>query len=478
VFPDNSNAPTAPAAATNVSDYYRSFVPRRVGDRWEPQPGVRSEALPKYYASNLDGCPIAAGDPGFKRICNVEAGPCAAATPEPTALYDGLPGFTSSGERVQDAIQRSLRLAWGPDPPQIDLYFRAGCGAVAEMAYLLPTIELFWPEFLGEVIIALDAGNNASLESFLPHNWRTTKQSYRLVYEDVPCLPPRIFNQVSYLNLDMHSRAQYIVTIDSDCVLHTPVTPDLLFDERGLLYLAFSFNFQGNMWRNEAEFFTGRGSYKSHTMVTQPVSFARGSFEAFRKWMREKGGNGGSPRVNTGSKRGECYLDSVTRFFDEAGLQQREAEVRHGTHWFWNLLPGAASLVFGAPHIEIVFFCWMCQLGTFLQIAGDSRALYHFVNLDSVDRAPLQRIAIHVTYELAPISSTIKDAYAQTAHMIVHEGICRAMGAALPGCEGIDRVFVDFSSFSYHSWPWSHINNKNVLEMRVAQFQAAERSGR
>ena len=121
-----------------------------------------------YYFSRSDWatCPLAAGEPGFKYICNPD-GPCEL-SPDAAATraYDDLPRTTASNESVKDAIQRALRAAWGPDPPHIDLYFRAGCGATTEIAYLLPTVELFWPEFLGEVIIALDAGNNASIDFF------------------------------------------------------------------------------------------------------------------------------------------------------------------------------------------------------------------------------------------------------------------------------------------------------------------------
>jgi len=204
--------------------FYRNFIPAlNKTNVWTPTPGVRSDPRPRYYISDWGACPRAAQDPGFKRICNVEA-PCSAPSPPGAAVYNDLPRTTAWGESVHDVIQRTLRAAWGPNPPQIDLYLRAGCGATTEIAYLLPTIELFWPAFLGEVIIALDAGNEASLDHFIPSNRSAVRQSYRFVYEDVPCLPGRILNQVSYLNADLHSQAEYIVTIDSDCAFHSPVT--------------------------------------------------------------------------------------------------------------------------------------------------------------------------------------------------------------------------------------------------------------
>ena len=431
----NAGPPCAAAEAFNTSAY-ACFVPARAAPRWIPQPGVRSESSTTFYLSSAEdwaACPLAAGEPGFKRTCNPEA-PCAA----PDVVI--LPQLTTStGERAQDAVQRALRTAWGPTPPQIDLYVRAGCGATTELAQLLPSVELFWPEFIGEVIVALDAGNNRSLEHFLPSAWRRTRQSYRFVYEDVPCLPGRIFNQVSYLNLDRHSRAQYIVTTDSDTVLHSPVTPDVLFDEHGKLsiLLPHTFTFQDYYWGGAVEFFTGAGTYASHTMVSQPVAFVRETFAAYRAWMRVR--------------RGECYFDAVVNFF----LETRKV-----------ITDGRG----GKPSIEVTWFCWMCQLNTFLQLTGET-ALQAYIMIDIDDpstKNPYQRYAVHTSYELIGLQHS----------QILVQGLCRALGDAVNSCSGVKYDEIDSVTFSYFGHFWSYNRHHEKLRAYTERFRAAERESR
>ena len=415
--------------SSNLSSFvfYRQFIPQRRGPRWVPRPGYLSTPSPTFYISDTDWdkCPLAAGEPGFRRKCNV--GACSSNEAPPQAkLGDGLPRMTVAGEPVFDAVQRTLRAAWGPDPPQIDLYFRAGCGATAEIAYFLPTIELFWPDFLGEIIIALDSGNDASLDFFLPP--KNTRKSYRFVYEDLPCMPGRVFNQVSYLNLDRHSMAQYVVTFDSDCILHSPVTPDLLFDERGKLLLPYTAVFQDSLWNADVEFFTGEGTFHGHSMMTQPVSFARETFPAYRSWMVEV--------------RHECYFDAVTR---------------HMT---------------ARPPRD---FCWMCQLLTFLQISNRTREGYNLVDVDdrSESGTPYQRFALHV-------SDWENENGFSVAERAMQHGLCRAFGAdVFAACSGVDRSWLDTLSFKYVSdWMLGRPGNALHLSRYIDKLRAAELESR
>ena len=415
-------------AMKSVSAYYDRFIPLRTGQRWIPRPGVRSDNNPSYYFSELDWatCPLAAGEPGFKYICNPD-GPCTPPDAAAAHVKDALPHTTATNESVKDAIQRALRAAWGPDPPHIDLYFRAGCGATTEIAYLLPTVELFWPEFLGEVIIALDAGNNATLDFFLPPDWRHTRQSYRFVYEDTPCLPGRIFNQVSYLNLDMHSHGQYVVTFDSDCALHSPVTPYLLFDDRGKLLLPHSNDFQRGTWDSSVKFFIAPGAFQSHSMVSQPIAFAHETFAAYRAWVAQRSG-------------GECYYDTVVRFVNTASAVDRQ------------------------------LYCWMCQLLTFMQFT-QTLDKYALVDLDNKTGAVYQRYAIHTTWERHPMGPS----YGQSSQMVVREGLCRALGADyVPECCTVNVNVVDALSFSYAGWPWINCGSASHREKYVEMFRLAE----
>ena len=421
---------------------------------------MRSANTSTYYLQYKDwaACPRAALEPGFKRICNPPPGGCTA-PPPPASLriYDGMPAETASGERVRDALQRTLRAAWGRTPPQIDFYVRTGCNGVGELALLLPSIELFWPEHLGEVIIVLDVGDNATLEYFLPQSWRSTRQSYRFVYEDAPCLPGRIFNQISYLNLDMHSSAEYVVTIDSDCVLHSPVTPDILFDEAGRLLLPVSSSFQVDVWRHAVEFFTGAGTYTAQSMITQPVAIARATLSAYRAWFAERASE-------------PCLYDMVARFSAET------VDFPHGVP-----APSGPPTPPGEqprPYINREAFCWMCQINTFLG-TGRTAPLYNLVNTDDMGEAgtPYLRYGLHTTWER--FNGAEVDA---TSRIIVEQGLCRALGgmSAVPGCASVGRDFVDQMTFEYASSTWMVGRPGNIarLDRYLTQFQAAERETR
>ena len=117
----------------------------------------------------------------------------------------------------------------------------------------------------------------------------------------MPCLLGRIFNQVSYLMADHYSSADTIVTVDSDVIFHSPVTPSLLFDDEGKILLAWSTGFQQTLWGKGVEYFTGSGTYVGHSMVSQPVTIHRSTLLAYRQWYAI-------------ANDGKCLLDRVVDF--------------------------------------------------------------------------------------------------------------------------------------------------------------------
>ena len=248
------------------------------------------------------------------------------------------------------------------------------------------------------------------------------------MYEDIPCLPGRIFNQVSYFNLDMHSRGQYVVTFDSDCALHSPVTPDLLFDDRGKLLLPHSNDFQRGSFDFSVNFFIAPGAFQSHPMVSQPVSFAHETFAAYRAWVAQRSG-------------GECYYDTVVRFVSTASGVDRQ------------------------------LYCWMCQLLTFMQTTNLTLDKYALVDLDNKTGAVYQRFAIHTTWERHPMGPS----YGQSSQMVVREGLCRALGAdSVPECSTVDLNAVNSLSFSYAGWPWMHSDSVSHRDTYVEMFRLTE----
>jgi hypothetical protein len=323
-------------------------------------------------------------------------GECKAANA--TEVVYSHPALTTKNESIADAIDRALRYAWGTRPPKVDLYLRTGCMGIEELHFLLPSITLFWPRFLGKVIIVLDYADRAFASHFVPRN---PEHAYEIRFEHAPCMPGRVFNQVSYLMADKHSDADYLVTIDSDCVLHSPVTPDLLFGTGGKLLLPYSAAFQAGMWTALVDWFTGPGTYRFHTMVSQPVSFHRSTLKAFRAWYNRE--------------KGQCYLDRV----DEL--------VKSG--------------------VPVDTFCWMCQLGAFLAMTNETLAHYDMVDLDSLSSAPYQRLSIHTTYEGNGLP------FADASDQIVREGLCRAAGpTVLAGCLDQTTDYIDGVTFNYAGW--------------------------
>ena len=313
------------------------------------------------------------------------------------------PSRTLSGERTGEFVNRILEIAWGAHPPSVDLYLRSGCNGMMEMKYLFRSIELFWPRFLGSIIVVLDVGDERILGDLLP---RHPTHHYVIAFEPTPCLPGRVFNQYSYMNLDRHSRATYVVTIDSDCIFHSPVTPDLIF-RQGKVILPSSRAFQPNLWRESLDAVMGEGMYDGHYMVSQPVTFALSTFASFRRWFYQS--------------KGTCYEDQLAQ-----------------------LAP--------AYYQE---FCWMCQLGTYLErghpMKSDSRK-YWFQHLDNQTLEPMLRYAIHVPYE--PYASTKcqeRQCFEQTANEVITEGLCRAFGSSIfPSCVNHTQIrYVNRVTFSY-----------------------------
>lgn len=157
---------------------------------------------------------------------------------------------------VANFIQKTLEVAWGDQPPSIDLYLRTGCREQNILIYLLESIYLFWPRDLGSIVIVLDENDRGFADVVVPEFYREF-HTFRIIYERIPCISGRLFNQYSYLNLHKYINSDYVVTIDTDCVFTMPVTPDLLFSAGGKLLLPTSMAFQADYaWDPMQKFFT------------------------------------------------------------------------------------------------------------------------------------------------------------------------------------------------------------------------------
>ena len=313
------------------------------------------------------------------------------------------PRFTVTGEKTEDFINRVLEIAWGQNPPSIDLYWRTGCHGIMEMKYLLQSIEIFWPRFLGSVVVVLDAGDEVFLKYVLPKN---PTHHYVVAFEHLPCLPGRVFNQYSYLNLDRHCMADYVVTIDSDCVFHSPVTPDLIF-RSGKIILASSRKFHKTLRKSSVDAILNPGLYDGHCMVTQPVVFALSTFSSFRKWFHRS--------------RGVCYEDKLATISPQ---------------YYYR-------------------FCWMCQLGTYLQRGNPEKTdseQYWYHDLDEPKSEPIIRYSAHLTYEQSrDVNCPKATCYEKNTNEIIKQGLCRAFGLSIfHACSNyLDFSYVNEVTFSY-----------------------------
>lgn len=339
--------------------------------------------------------------------------PCANVADTSGATLD-FERTTATGKDTIEVVQEALRHAWRQWDKRsrpVDLFVRTGCRDAGEIRFLFESVELFWPRGIGNVVVVLDEADAAVADkSILPEQ---TKHSYRVFYERPPCMPGRVFNQVSYLMADHYSSADTIVTIDSDCIFHSPVTPDLLFDEGGSILLPWSAKFQEGLWNEEVEYFTGPGTYVGHSMVSQPVAIHRATLQAYRRWYAEQ-------------NRGKCLLDGVASFVDSIGTVVQD-------------------------------FCWMCQINTFIQTTGETADAYELIDVESSASRPYQRLALHVNYERvdgATDGMSVVE-FKKSADAAIRQGLCRALGSRLlTSCLGSDVSYVKQHLFSYVGWSW------------------------
>ena len=148
----------------------------------------------------------------------------------------------------------------------------------------------------------------------------------------------------------MHCTADYIVTIDSDCVFLVPVTPRMLFtsyetQDRRVILLSHK-DWQWDLWVDATNtFYDGRlsggpkspsGWYQENHMVAQPVTFRRDTFVRWRKFITER--------------NGKCFAQQLV-----------------DAH---RLVPPPGAWPTG--------FCWMCILGTWITQEPSEAKLYDF----------------------------------------------------------------------------------------------------
>lgn len=335
------------------------------------------------------------------------------------------PLTTHWNQTTTEYLQQVLKRAWGEDPPMIDFYVRAGCRGATELGYLFRTVALFWPAYLGDLIIVLDWNDKENVDLLV--NRQVLKDfSVHVVFEHQPCLPGRLFNQYSYLNLYRQSTAEFVVTIDSDCALHRPVTPDVLFNSQGQLLLPTNTLFQPSQWHKPQMYFTEIDELEwGHVMVSQPIAFKTESFQQFFDYIKVK-------------REGKCYEQLLAEFYVK--YQPR-----------------------------LTFYCWMCQLGAY--VAHYNKSGYDVLVTNKRPREPYLRYAVHLSYE-RPRKSTYYAAVRQS----VTEGLCFWFGEQVfPAAYCKDVSFVYLSRVMFRYTYFDLASSSNEKDKSNALFEARTR---
>lgn len=361
-------------------------IPTRHGRTYKVTTAVPSRRGAETSAAMRGGV-----SPGIRETTLVvPLGKCAAKDPLWTETALSRPGVdetpvavrysrtTKTGMDTVEFVQGVMRKAWGSNPPTVDLYVRAGSAASYELQWFWASVELYWPTFLGRVIVVLDKDDKPNVDRLVP---ALTNHSILVAYEPVPNMAGRIFNQVSYLNLDRYSSSEYVVTMDSDCVFTRPVTPDTLFDADGRLILVKNTVFQKTEWDGDQKYFTGVSDADyGQSMTTQPVAFKVASFKAYREYIQ--------------TKYGYCYEQRIVEFIrSEGGTSQ---------HAGW--------------------FCWMCQLSVFLEHVEKDPDYAYVVLSDPTTR--FLRYGMHVTYELTEGHGESHTRYETSVNAALTQSLC------------------------------------------------------
>ena len=334
-------------------------------------------------------------DSPYFRICDPP--PCSV-RPQPNAPLT-FPRQNKTDFNVKSALSGILRNSWRDFPSSVDLYLRTGCNGLVELRSLIESIEAFWPPHVGKIIIVFDPSDFLVSKSVIP---TVTEHQYETVFEHIPCLPARIFNQLSYLHLDLYSKSEFVVTIDSDCLFVVPVIPEMLF-RNGSVILPHSHQFQQGVWGYSAEYFVGTGTFKFHTMVAQPVSFRTDTFSKYRAFLDQER---------------DCLKNLVHKYIAQ----------KHGI----------------AP------FCWMCQLGSFIDTHLHGSG-YYLHNCDDPRVPPVMKVAAHTNYVIHT------DAF-KLPFLLV----CELFGEFFHDCSMPTRPLIK-EFFTYYDWEFSASSEQEKL---------------
>eukprot|EP01116_Phalansterium_solitarium_P013776 TRINITY_DN31193_c0_g1_i1.p1 TRINITY_DN31193_c0_g1~~TRINITY_DN31193_c0_g1_i1.p1 ORF type:complete len:430 (+),score=74.48 TRINITY_DN31193_c0_g1_i1:1743-3032(+) len=170
--------------------------------------------------------------------------------------------------------------------PSVDLIVRAAGNpsTLGVLEYMFRSVELFWPKNVGRVIAVFDAEDEGNVQLALPPY---VTVFYETVPPELQATGGRYFNQWSQFWADNYTDAEYIVYIDSDSMLSTKVTYDLLFRDtpngrRSILI--GSKEFQKGGWQPATEWYLRRPEV-ANFMDQLPMIFPRSMLAPLRDYV-------------------------------------------------------------------------------------------------------------------------------------------------------------------------------------------------
>lgn len=101
------------------------------------------------------------------------------------------------------------------------------------------SVEMFWPYNIGKKIIVLDIGEEYLINQ-IPPQWTV----YFEKFEDPIGNDGYVGKQWSNMVADRYCDEEFIAVTDSDLIMQTKVTPDLIFNNDGKPFMQFSEKFQ------------------------------------------------------------------------------------------------------------------------------------------------------------------------------------------------------------------------------------------
>ena len=179
--------------------------------------------------------------------------------------------------------------------PSVDLVVVLNHRTALQFQLVLRSIELFWPKSIGKTLVLVDDIEEYVLRPLMA-SWCTVIPINRSLYApwlstctsaEQCSLGNKLISEVMNFFVDEYSTADYISYLDSDNILDTKVTPDLIFDALSHRVIVKGLNWPDHpsWWRMGTDFLLGPALEKYDFMVNIPFTIPRTLLPRMRSHM-------------------------------------------------------------------------------------------------------------------------------------------------------------------------------------------------